>query len=97
MHKTRIGQALASEDRLIVIEAEGGRIGEIALDDQVKAVISANFGTIQNAVVQPNPQTGGWRVSFQLAPDGNEVIELRAQLKRGDDALSEVWVYRWTP
>jgi len=36
-------------------------------------------------------------VSFQLAAGSEKAIELRAQLLRGEDALSEVWLYRWTP
>ena len=96
--RTSVGKSLASnERRLFVLEAEGGRLRDTALDDEVRAIISSNFGTIENAVVQPNPETNGWRVSFELNPDGNDVVELRAQLRRGDEALSEVWVYRWIP
>ena len=46
---------------------------------------------------QPNPETGGWRLSFNLNPESKPVVELRAQLMQGDEPLSEVWVYRWTP
>lgn len=96
--RTSVGKSLASnERRLFVLEAEGGLLRDTALDDQVRAIISSNFGKIENAVVQPNPETGGWRVSFELNPGGNDVVELRAQLRRGDEALSEVWVYRWIP
>jgi glucan biosynthesis protein len=31
-----------------------------------------------------------------LIPDDNPVIELRAVVMRGDEPVSEVWVYRWT-
>jgi glucans biosynthesis protein len=48
-------------------------------------------------VTQPNPETGGWRLSFELAPEKQSIVELRAQLMKGDEALSEVWLYRWTP
>jgi glucans biosynthesis protein len=48
-------------------------------------------------VTHPNPEIGGTRVSFQLAPGGEKAVELRAQLLRGDDPLSEVWMNRWTP
>jgi glucans biosynthesis protein len=44
-----------------------------------------------------NPQTGGWRISFELAPEGEKVVELRARIKLGDEPLTETWTYRWTP
>jgi glucans biosynthesis protein len=47
-------------------------------------------------VIQPNPETEGWRLSFRLAPAKETVVELRAQLMQGDEPLSEVWIYRWT-
>jgi glucans biosynthesis protein len=47
-------------------------------------------------VVQANPETGGWRLSFRLAPGKEPAVELRGQLMDGDAPLSEVWVYRWT-
>jgi glucans biosynthesis protein len=94
---TRVGSAHSDDDkRLFVLDAVGGKLGEIPFDDQVRAVISTNFGRIENAVVQTNPEAGGWRVSFELVPGREEVTELRAQITRGDQMLSEVWVYRWT-
>jgi glucans biosynthesis protein len=79
-----------------VIDATGGKLVETPFDDQVRAVISSNLGKIENAVVQPNPEAGGWRISFELTPGNESVVELRAQLMRGEQPLSEVWVYRWT-
>ena len=40
---------------------------------------------------------GGWRLSFELAPEDKTLVELRAQLDAGDTPLSETWLYRWTP
>jgi glucans biosynthesis protein len=45
----------------------------------------------------PNPETGGWRITFELAPGSVEAVELRAQIKLGDTPLAETWTYRWTP
>jgi len=96
-HKTRSGLVPNDENRrLFVMDAVGGRLKDIPLDDQIRASVSTNFGTIEHIVVQPNPETGGWRVSFRLVPSGEPVVELRAQLLRGEERLSEVWVYRWT-
>ena len=53
-------------------------------------------GAVKDLMVQPNPATGGWRVSFVLAPGNAALCDLRCTLKRGDELLSEVWSYRWT-
>lgn len=92
---TRIG-AGQDEARLIVLEYAGENLKGVAPAD-IKATVTADKGKVRNVVSQPNPETGGTRVSFQLAAGGEKAIELRAQLLRGEDALSEVWLYRWTP
>ncbi|MFC5066441.1 glucan biosynthesis protein [Flaviflagellibacter deserti] len=93
-HDTRMGAA--GDNRLFVIDIAGARIKDLQLDDQVKPVISANPGKLSNVVLQPNSETGGWRLSFQLDPDDEPLVEMRAQLFRADQPLSEVWIYRWT-
>jgi len=52
---------------------------------------------VRNVVTHANPEIGGMRLSFQLAQGSEKAVELRAQLFRGDDAVSEVWMDRWTP
>ncbi|WP_322517076.1 glucan biosynthesis protein G [Rhodopseudomonas palustris] len=85
----------ADADRLFVLDVIGDQLK--GLDPgSVQGMVSADKGEIRNVVTQPNPLTGGWRLSFNLI--GNQPpIELRAALKAGDQWLSEVWVYRWTP
>jgi glucans biosynthesis protein len=63
---------------------------------RLRGVVSAEKAKIQNIVTQPNPATGGWRLSFELLKEKNPV-ELRASLMQENEAVSEVWVYRWTP
>jgi periplasmic glucans biosynthesis protein len=93
--KTRIGAASDSA-RLFVLDIVGEKLKNIKAD-AVRGIVSANFGKVTNVVTQPNPEAGGWRLSFNLAPEKAPVVELRTQLMQNDDPLSEVWVYRWTP
>ncbi len=93
---TRAG--LAPKDRrLFVLDAVGGgRLKALPPDAKPTLQITADHGTIGNPVAEPNPETGGWRLSFELAPDDAKAVELRGQLMNGDTPLSEVWIYRWT-
>ena len=63
---------------------------------KIRGVVSAEKAKVQNIVTQPNPATGGWRLSFEL-PVKDAPVEIRASLMQDNDAISEVWVYRWTP
>lgn len=92
--KTRCGAA--GESRLFVLDLVGDNLKDLK-PETVQAEVTANFGKIQNVVARPNSETGGWRLSFNLVPDGAEVVELRSHLLQGDSPLSETWVYRWTP
>lgn len=77
--------------KLYIIDFEGG-----SLSGDVVADVTASAGKISNVVSQPNPQSGGVRLSFELDPGNAEMCELRALLKRGSDQISETWLYRWT-
>jgi periplasmic glucans biosynthesis protein len=94
---TRTGAGPEKGTRRLVIDFIGGRFAELQDDSSVVPVIVTSAGTVKDPVVQPNPATGGWRVSFVLAPGTATLCDLRCTLKRGDEVLSEVWSYRWTP
>jgi glucans biosynthesis protein len=78
-----------------VIDFGGGHLGELAADAPVQAVINASAGQVINTVVQKNPFTNGWRVSFELLTEGNDSIGLRCFLKLGTDVLTETWSFQW--
>ena len=63
--------------------------------NSMRGVVTAEKAKIQNIVTQPNPATGGWRLSFELSKENPDRVTRIADA--GNDAISEVWVYRWTP
>lgn len=93
--KTREG-AGADDSRLFVLDVVGDNLKNLD-PATVRAEVSKDKGEIRNVVLRPNEAIGGWRVSFELATKKETAIELRAQLLRQDEGLSEVWVYRWAP
>ena len=93
---TRSGIGARGEDsRLFVLDLVGDSLKGVD-PAGVKGMVTAEKSEVKNIVTQPNPYTGGWRLSFQCQVKG-EPIELRAFLAEGDKPLSEVWVYRWAP
>jgi glucans biosynthesis protein len=94
-HKTRTGAA-GEGTRLFVLDLTGEKLKGLK-PETVRAVVTANVGKVSNVVAQPNSESGGWRISFNLTPEKASVVELRGQLMQNDEPLSEVWVYRWTP
>jgi glucans biosynthesis protein len=85
------------DQRKFVIDFAGGRLQNPDADTPVEAVITASTGTINHQTVQRNPFIDGWRVFFDLKPQGNAPIELRCFLKSGEETLTETWSYQWEP
>lgn len=92
--RTAVG-ARDDKTRLFVLDLAGENLKDVD-PAQVRGHVEAADAKIQHAVTQPNPLTDGWRLSFELVHSGKPV-ELRASVLRGEQPLSEVWVYRWAP
>lgn len=93
--KTSVG-AGPDDNRRFVLEATGGTLAGTD-PKSLTAKVQADKGEVRNLVLQSNPQTGGMRISFELATKSAPLIELRAQLLQQERPVSEVWIYRWTP
>jgi periplasmic glucans biosynthesis protein len=92
---TRVGAGPEKGTRRFVIDFIGGRLAALKEDTAVAPMLVTSAGTIKDVVAQPNSATGGWRISFVLAPGNATLCELRCTLKRGEELLSETWSYRW--
>jgi len=62
----------------------------------IEIFTSTSRGSISDGILQPNPGTGGLRLSFGFNPGNANSTEMRVQLMRGSKSISEVWLYRWT-
>lgn len=90
---TRVGGT--EERRQFVLDLTGDSIKNLP-PEGLNARVTANEGEVSNVVLQPHPDIEGWRIAFVFEPKGAEVAELRAEMVRGEERLSESWVYRWT-
>jgi glucans biosynthesis protein len=93
--RTGVG-ARGEGTKIFVLDLIGERVKSID-PNSIRGNVSAEKTEIKNIVTQPNPAVGGWRLSFEASIKEKSPIELRASLMQGNDAISEVWVYRWTP
>ncbi|MEQ9638984.1 MAG: glucan biosynthesis protein G [Alphaproteobacteria bacterium] len=92
--QTRIGGS--KQRRQFVLDFVGPAVAQPP-GQSARAVVNSGPGKVRNVTIQPNPETGGWRLAFQLKPEDADAVELRAQLFDGETAISETWLYRWTP
>jgi glucans biosynthesis protein len=93
----RTGVGARGEDaRIFVVDLIGDRLKSID-PNSVRGNVTAEKAEIRNIVTQPNPAIGGWRLSFEVSVKEKAPIELRASLMQANEAISEVWIYRWTP
>lgn len=97
VEKTRMGSSWRKERRLAVIDLVGDTLKDIPRDAKLVPEVWSSRGRIENAVAQANPETGGWRISFDMPEERDAVFELRARLMGESGPLSETWLYRWTP
>jgi glucans biosynthesis protein len=96
---TRIGPARGDDGRFgrrFVVDFAGGRLNEVAPDAPVTATVKAHQGELGPFTLRANPVNGGWRLAFDLYPNGEPLCEMRASLHVNDEQISEIWTYRWT-
>ncbi|MGB5062720.1 MAG: glucan biosynthesis protein D [Candidatus Competibacter sp.] len=91
------GQTLTEPMRKFVIDFQGGPLDNLPKDAQPQAVVAASRGEIRDAVVKPVAESKLWRCHFDLVAGGREPVDLRCYLSGADGALSETWLYQWSP
>lgn len=96
---TRIGSAEGSNGftRKFVVDFQSETMKHFSDKARISADVNVSSGRISNQVVHKNAETGGWRLSFDLAPEKDkDPVELRALLKFNNEILTETWVYQWS-
>ncbi|OUD13959.1 glucan biosynthesis protein [Thioflexithrix psekupsensis] len=88
---------LDTSKRKFVLEFTGKKLNTLPVDTPIQGIVSASSGQLSSIVVQKNNVTEGWRLFFELEPENNKPVELRAFLKSGYDILTETWSYQWQP
>jgi glucans biosynthesis protein len=97
---TRIGPDAQFGARQFVIDFDGPQLDAIPENKPPVAIASCsgNASIVDNFVTRNNFM-GTWRVILKMKPKAgsHEAIDLRCTLHQGTNAVSETWVYQWSP
>lgn len=92
---TRIGQSRNAEDhRSFVIDFTAADAS--AIPDNLEPEIRTSAGEIFSPRGHVVPEAGVYRASFELDPQREGIVELRAVLLSDGKPWSETWLYRWS-
>lgn len=96
VNQTRVGDT-KSDTRFFVVDFTGTKECDVCTKGELAFNLSASAGEIRNAILAPNPVSGGHRLTFEYAPSGSSPADLRCVLTAGGIPASETWIYRWAP
>ncbi len=85
--------------RFAVDFAGGALAGLAQRKATVEAVVQTSRGRLETVSCRPLHEIGGYRAMFDVVPpdDSSAQIDLRLYLKDASGALSETWLYQWSP
>lgn len=83
--------------RKFVLDFKGGRFEQLPWETKVEPVISTSRGEILHPAARPVVDGDTWRCNFDLLVEGKDPVDLRLFLKDDKGALSETWIYQYTP
>jgi glucans biosynthesis protein len=90
---TRAGASPSSnQQRVFVVDFHGAK----PPPPDVQISVSSSAGQVFNPRGLNVTETGAYRVTFELAPERADVIELRLLLTSNNQPWSETWLYRWS-
>lgn len=94
-----IGQKRQYFSWRFVVDFTGGNLAMLSKASKVDAIITTSRGTVEITSVRPLTPVNGMRAMFDLRPedDATTPINLRMYLSLDGQALSETWLYQWTP
>jgi periplasmic glucans biosynthesis protein len=98
---TRSGYSRTQEPELrrFVLDFDGAYLRDHKADPALEVIVTGSGGgTVMHPTLLKNDFNGTWRAAFAVKPDGSGTpVELRCYLRKGSDALTETWNYRWNP
>ncbi|MEX1081400.1 MAG: glucan biosynthesis protein G [Halofilum sp. (in: g-proteobacteria)] len=106
VQRTRIGRGVRADGeevappgvRRFVVDFTGGPLARMQDRQPISARLSAAKGEARALTVRRLPDGSGWRVAFNLVPDGSgQAVDMRLSLWLHGHRLTETWNYVWDP
>jgi periplasmic glucans biosynthesis protein len=93
-----IGQKRTYFSWRFAVDFAGGPLEMLARNVDVEPVITVSRGEVEVTSARPLSAINGYRAMFDLVPgDSVEPINIRLYLRLGEEALTETWIYQYTP
>ena len=83
--------------RRFVVDFQGEAVADPVRAPSIRPNVSTSAGEIRDVVGAANPEIKGYRVTFVLNPNDEDICELRLVLESDTGRIGETWLYRWTP
>jgi glucans biosynthesis protein len=82
-----------------VVDFAGGRLARLPRDAKVEPVITVSRGSVEIPAARPLASIRGYRASFDVRPADADTapVDIRLYLRTANEALSETWLYQWSP
>jgi len=94
---SRQGHGSAPHRRRFLVQFTGPMLGDQKKLQDIKPIVTASTGSIYELHAFPVPERQSYRVLFELDTGTETTSELRLVLEASSVAISETWLYRWTP
>jgi glucans biosynthesis protein len=93
-----IGQERTYFSWRFAVDFAGGALEMLGDRADVEPVITVSRGEVEITSARPLSAINGYRAMFDLVPgDSVEPITIRLYLRLGQEALTETWIYQYTP
>jgi periplasmic glucans biosynthesis protein len=96
----QVGVKRKKYSQRFAVDFAGGTLAALAARNAtIEPVLQASRGQLETVSARPLHEIDGYRVMFDVVPPdaGTEQIDLRLYLRDKSGALSETWLYQWTP
>ena len=81
------------------VDFVGGQLQALIDKAEVEAVVETSRGRVEVVSARPLREINGYRAMFDLVPpdDSTQQIDIRLHLRSGGKALTETWLYQYSP
>lgn len=97
--RSRMGRSpgpTSQQRRRFLVQFSGSHLKDPAKVSTIVPNLWASAGKIASVHTYRDPEDGEIRIVFDLALNGEQLVELRLVLEQENRPISETWLYRWT-